>query len=148
MKKKGAATPRALNPPTTRCVSTIHALANRVMKALGTGHPERVYHRALITGLNSKRILHRSEVLTPVHFMGDVVGVGRCDLVLNGLIVEIKANRQHPRRAGAQLKKYIQSMVKTESRQYSGIVINFNQKLGRVQTWEGPTVSAEGRPRK
>jgi GxxExxY protein len=113
-------------------------LAKRVMASLGTGHAEKVYHRALITGLNAKRVPHRSEVLTPVYFMGEVVGMGRCDLVLDGLVVEIKANRQHPRKASAQIKKYTLNISQAERRKYAGLVINFNQKQGVAQIWSPP----------
>jgi len=108
------------------------------MSTLGKGHAERVYHRALITGLNAKRIPHRSEVLTPVYFMGEVVGMGRCDLVLGELAVEIKANRQNPQKASAQIKKYTMNLSQAEQRRYTGVVINFNQKQGGAQVWITP----------
>lgn len=108
------------------------------MGSLGTGHPERVYHKALITGLNSKSIAHRSEVPVPVYFMGEAVGVGYCDLVIDNLIIEIKANRQHPRRAGAQLKKYMRNISLSEKRKCAGVVINFNQRRAVAQVWDIP----------
>jgi GxxExxY protein len=114
------------------------SLAKQIMVSLGKGHAEKVYHRALITGLNAKRVPHRSEVLTPVYFMGEVVGMGRCDLVIGELAVEIKANRQHPSKASAQIKKYTMNLSKAERRAYTGVVINFNQRRGGAQTWVAP----------
>ncbi len=64
------------------------------------------------------------------------MGVGYCDLVFDNLVVEIKANRQHPRRAGPQIKKYMQNISHAERKKCSGVVINFNQRLGTVQMWE------------
>lgn len=106
--------------------------AKRVMKGLGKGHRERVYHRAVITSLNHARVAHRSEVISPVYFMGEVVGFGRCDIIIGNLVVEFKANTKHPTKASSQLKKYIQSLSTTERRHFHGVVVNFNQKTGRV----------------
>lgn len=104
------------------------------MKSLGTGYSENVYHRALITSLNRAGVPHRSEVQAPIYFKREIVGTGRCDLVIGPLIVEIKANRQPPTRVMPQLRKYAISLSRAERRQYRGIIINFNQKTGRVQT--------------
>lgn len=116
--------------------------AIHVMKELGSGHSERVYHRAMITALNKRRIAHRSEVLSPIYFMGEMVGVGRCDLVIQGVAVEIKANTKHPRKALPQLRKYTWSLSKTEKRPFVGLIINFNQKTNAVQTWQTPPIDA------
>ena len=128
-------------PP--RLVGFIQKMACTVMKALGVGHSERVYHRAMITALNKSRTPHRSEVLSPIYFMGETVGVGRCDLVIQGFAIEIKANTRHPRKALPQLRKYVWSLSKTEKRPYAGIIVNFNQKNRAVQTWHTPTINAK-----
>jgi GxxExxY protein len=104
----------------------------RVMKGLGKGHRERVYHKAVITSLNHAGVAHRSEVIAPIHFMGEVVGFGRCDIIIGNLVVEFKANTKAPRQSSCQLKKYIQSLSTTEKRHFQGVVVNFNQKTGRV----------------
>ena len=128
-RKKG----QTLHQVTT--IELLKEIGTQVMKTLGSGHPERVYHRAMITALNKKKVPHRSEVLSPIYFMGEIVGVGRCDLVLEGIAVEIKANARHPRKALPQLRKYICNLSRTEKRRYSGLIINFNQKTCGVQTW-------------
>ena len=104
------------------------------MKGLGKGHSERVYHRAMITLLNSKHIPHRSEVIAPIHFMGEVVGFGRCDIIIGDLIIEFKANVSRPTKASPQLHKYIMSLSVTERRKFRGVVVNFNQRSGTVET--------------
>ena len=107
--------------------------ATTVMKSLGKGHSERVYHRALITLFNKNKIFHRSEVFSPVYFMGEVVGIGRCDLVVGDMVVEIKANSSHPSNSLAQLRKYTEGLGKAENRKLSGLILNFNQTRGVVQ---------------
>lgn len=126
-----------------RMVGFIENMARSVMRALGPGHSERVYHRAMITSLNKAKTPHRSEVLSPIYFMGETVGVARCDLVVRGFAVEIKANTRHPRKALPQLRKYIWSLSKTEKRPYAGIIINFNQKTRAVQAWHVPAINAK-----
>lgn len=124
--------------------STIQALrghATTVMKTLGKGHSERVYHRAMITLLNRKRIHHRSEVISPIYFMGEVVGFGRCDLIIGDLVVEFKANMRPPVRASSQLKKYMESLnarAGGNARRFKGLIVNFNQRTGRVDLFTPP----------
>lgn len=112
----------------------LRAHATAVMRELGKGHRERVYHRAMITSLNLAGVQHRSEVPSPLYCMGEVVGVGRCDLVIGNLVVEIKANTLPPRCAHSQLLKYTRNLGRAERRRYRGVIINFNQRTGGVQT--------------
>jgi GxxExxY protein len=116
------------------------------MNVLGTGHKESVYHKALVTSLNRVGVLHRSEVVTPIMFMGECVGIGRADLVLGDCVVEIKANSKCPQRASGQLRKYMESMGAIERHQnVVGIIINFNQATGEVEMAQD---SMEDPPRK
>lgn len=113
------------------------------MHVLGPGHSERVYHRALATSLGRTPIQFRSEVVTPIMYMGECVGTGRADLVLQGrqkgprdgaldLAVEIKANARPPSQASGQLRKYLESLRRIEKRECAGVVLNFNQSTGDV----------------
>ena len=110
--------------------------AQEVMAVLGKGHSERVYHRAMITSLNRRQVPHRSEVITPIFFMGEVVGFGRCDILIGNLVVEFKANMRCPIKTSPQLQKYMESLRKTQKggtkKGLVGLVVNFNQRTGRV----------------
>lgn len=119
---------------------TLLSQGRHVMRVLGVGHTERIYHNALITALNRAGVQHRSEVTCPIWFMGQCVGVGRADLVVGDLVVEIKANRLPPRRTSPQLQKYINSLIKAEKSYYRGMVVNFNQKTGAVDFYEDKEV--------
>lgn len=127
------------------------------MRMLGTGHSERVYHRALATSLGRTPIQFRSEVVTPIMYMGECVGTGRADLVLQGrqkgprdtaldLAVEIKANARPPSQASGQLRKYMESLRRVEKRECAGVVLNFNQSTGEVDLYVED--KAEARPQK
>lgn len=111
-------------------VQTLRKHAVDVLSVLGKGHTERVYHRAMITSLNRDLIPHRSEVITPICYMGEVVGFGRCDIVIGNLAVEFKANKRRPSKASSQLCKYLESLGRTR---YRGVVVNFNQQSGAVE---------------
>ena len=107
------------------------------MRTLGKGHRERVYHRAMITALNKAGVAHRSEVECPIWFMGECVGVGRADLVIQDVVVEIKANKSAPTKASPQILKYISSLNKLSKKIYRGIIVNFNQITGSVDIYTG-----------
>ena len=117
-------------------VDVLRGQAGQVMRCLGKGHNERIYHNALITALNRRGVLHRSEVACPIWFMGECIGMGRADLVIDDVVVEIKANRLAPKETSAQLQKYLVSLSKAERRTFRGIVLNFNQKSGGVDILE------------
>jgi GxxExxY protein len=119
---------RLSRKPKRNLLHTLLAHAGQVMSILGKGHTERVYHRAMITALNRAGTRFRSEVLSPIYFMGDVVGFGRCDLVIGDLVVEFKANRLPPKRASSQLQKYLDSAGPGSK----GVILNFNQRTGRI----------------
>lgn len=107
-----------------------------MIKALGKGHSERVYHKAMITHFNRKRVMHRSEVIAPIVYLGEVVGFGRCDIVIGNLVVEFKANARCPKKTSPQLQKYLDSLTKGERRRFHGLVINFNQKTGKIDCFQ------------
>jgi len=117
-------------------VDVLRGQASHVMRCLGKGHSERIYHNALITALNRHGILHRSEVACPIWIMGECIGMGRADLVIDDVVVEIKANRSAPKETSAQLQKYLVSLSKAERRIFRGLVLNFNQKNGVVDLLE------------
>lgn len=117
-------------------VKSIARHAIRVMEALGKGHTESVYHKALIASLNDEGVPHRSEVFSPILFLGQVVGVGRCDLIVGNMIIELKAVTRRPTQTSHQVKKYMSSLQATERVKYHGVIINFNQQSGRVDIVE------------
>ncbi len=117
-------------------VDVLKGMARHVMRCLGKGHREAIYHSALITALNRGGVAHRSEVPCPIWFMGECIGTGRADLVIGETVAEIKANRLPPTATSAQLQKYLQSMARAERKVFQGVIINFNQKTGMVDILE------------
>lgn len=111
----------------------IRGQSNHVMRCLGVGHSESVYHRALITAMNKAGVQHRSEVSCPIWFMGECIGMGRADMVIEDVVLEIKANRLPPKATSPQLQKYLVSLAQAERKDFKGVVVNFNQKNGKVE---------------
>jgi GxxExxY protein len=116
--------------------ATLKRHAERVLKALGKGHSESVYHKAIIASLNADGVPHRSEVIAPILFLGQVVGMGRCDLIVGNMIIEFKATTKPPQHATDQIAKYLTALSEAERKQYYGVVVNFNQKTGRVDIFQ------------
>lgn len=69
----------------------IIALCYEVHTALGPGFPERIYHNALIVLLLNKNIPFESEKEFEVTFKDKKVGTFRCDLIVEGVILELKS---------------------------------------------------------
>lgn len=122
--------------PTRTVWQTLKDAAASVVAALGKGHSERVYHKAMITHLNRKRVAHRSEVIAPIVYMGEVVGFGRCDIIIGNLVVEFKANARCPKKTSSQLQKYLESLSRGERRRFRGVIINFNQRTGKIDCFQ------------
>ncbi len=87
--------------------------------------------------MNKAGVAHRSEVSCPIWFMGECIGVGRADMVLDDVVIEIKANKLPPKATSAQLEKYLVSLSHSEKKKYRGMVVNFNQKTGVVDIYHG-----------
>ena len=125
---------RRPNRKTGFTIGRLKQHAAEVMRVLGKGHSERVYHRAMITSLNQELVPHRSEVVSPIFFKGEVVGFGRCDIIVGNLVIEFKANVTSPTKASTQLRKYMLSLSATERKRFNGVIINFNQRSGTIET--------------
>ena len=142
LKKKKAV---AMTNSVFSITQTLRRHACEVMRVLGKGHSERVYHRAMITSLNREQIPHRSEVVTPIYYMGEVVGFGRCDIIVGDLVVEFKANMWCPSKNSPQIRKYLESLTATERKRFRGVIVNFNQRTGSVEVHQEGGLAREKR---
>ena len=118
-----------------------------IMRTLGAGHREAVYHTALITALNKARVFHRSETVCAISYLGETVGYGKADLIIDDIVVELKATSRSPTEASGQLKKYVESLTRTEKIPFRGVIINFNQKTATVDFWYSPRMATQPRPK-
>jgi GxxExxY protein len=118
---------------TIETLRLVHGAASRVMKSLGNGHSEAIYHRALLTELSAQAVPHRYEVCCPFMYNGECVGHGRADVVVGGVIIEIKTRRGSFAENRAQLLRYIKSLAALEGRPFHGMVLVMDRLLGTAQ---------------
>ena len=100
----------------------ISELVNEVYKSLGSGYNEVIYHRALEVSLRLNGIDYQSEVITPIMYKGYNVGHGRVDIMLDDLIIELKAVSKLTNDSVIQIKNYMK-----HHKINNGMVINFGQ---------------------
>lgn len=102
-------------------IQRIVSLANRVFSVLGRGHSEIVYHNALLVEFRRRSIQYESEKIIPVLYEGVQVGFKRADIVLAGVVLEIKSMVHHPRLMEIE---QVSQYMKCLNIRY-GIVLNF-----------------------
>lgn len=108
------------------------SIVNDVYNSLGPGYNEVVYHRALEVALRLQGINYQSEVIVPITYKGYNIGHSRIDLIVNDVIIELKALNYLNNDPVTQIKNYIKQYNEVNSIICYGLVINFNQKNGNV----------------
>lgn len=96
-------------------------IARHVYQALGYGHSEAVYHRAVEVGLRKACIRYDTERVVQVKYLGHTIGSKRLDLVINDdTIVELKSVNSLKAKEVNQLTNYMRMTGIP-----NGILINF-----------------------
>jgi GxxExxY protein len=118
--------------------TTDHILqtATKIMKDLGAGYSETIYQNALhrkLARLDGTCVMEKS---IPVVYDGEVLGICRADIVLEGHVIEVKAVRKMPSGAENQVGKYVKHLFELDGKTRKGIVINFNQDTQEIDTLE------------
>jgi len=81
-----------------------------VFNALGTGHREIVYKRALATALKDRGLKVAEELYTPLTFKGRVIGRWRLDFLVEGrIVVEMKRGERIMKRDIEQVLEYLKT---------------------------------------
>lgn len=112
-----------------------------VYNALGPGHKENVYERALSKELVIAKIPFQTETSLDVNYRGEKVGNYRPDFVIDkGIILEIKAVEFMPKFFEQQLIRYLKT-----TNYKVGLLVNFGQPkliIKRVVWSKNPRESA------
>jgi GxxExxY protein len=96
-------------------------IVNEIIKELGAGHRECVYHRAFEIELRNRRIDYECEVVVPLFYKGHFISHLRLDLVIaKTYIVELKATKSLKSEDSDQLKRYMKATGIPK-----GLVVNF-----------------------
>ena len=83
--------------------------AYSVYNAIGTGHLEKIYQRALAVAFRDAGLAFEQQVEYELYYSGQCIGMGRLDfLIEKKIVVEIKRGNFSPT-AFEQVKEYLQS---------------------------------------
>lgn len=109
-------------------IKFLRDLAAEVLKSLGAGHTESVYHNAMKVGIHDEGLPFETERDIIISFRGRYVGTVRADLVINKkLVVELKQSATGSDTivddAVEQCKCYIK-----ETKATTGVVIVFPKR--------------------
>jgi GxxExxY protein len=111
-----------LDDRTEALAEAVIGAAIEVHRLLGPGMPETSYRNALAHELDLRKIPHQCEVPCPIVYKGKLVGKGRLDLLVDGVIlVELKAVEALTPIHRAQVVTYLK-VTKLKL----GLLINFN----------------------
>lgn len=82
--------------------------AFEVFNALGPGHLERTYERALAVKFTKEGIIFKEQVFAPVKFEGETVGNNYFDFLVNDkIVVELKCGDHFTKANFQQVFKYL-----------------------------------------
>jgi GxxExxY protein len=129
-----------LNSKTANTIDKIVDLCADVKKQLGAGHTEYAYQQALIVALGECQMHCRSEVLCPVVYNHVCVAVGRADIVVDNVIIELKTIVSVTKNVIEQICKYIEALntMHDNRKLFCGVIVNFG---GHKKTVEVYTVT-------
>jgi len=126
MEKTAEADPSedALNRPMKHwsLTETILGCCFEVMNELGVGFLEAVYKNALIVALQQKGISVRYEVPFEIVFRGKKIGHYIADMIVEGVIIELKCCKCLLPEHNAQVINYLKAAQLTV-----GLLVNFGQ---------------------
>ena len=107
-------------------------LASEVYDALGSGHEESVYHKAMVVGLRSAQIPYQPLQSVSVKYLGEEVGVEEVDLLVGKdterTVVELKVLEAN---IGRPEQQQVRNYVRTLGLLF-GLIVNF-PKPGRAK---------------
>lgn len=112
-------------------IDMVRYCAEEVFKEMGAGHSEAVYEASLVVEISlydydAMTILR--QVPCPLTYKGFTVGVGFIDIMINDLIVELKAVAKLTPKDAQQVRKYLDALDLD-----IGLLINFGNDLEIVE---------------
>lgn len=129
------------NQVLTKLQNKVFDMSNNVNKCLGSGHTERIYHKALICELNCNNFIIDCERHVPVKYIDSkgfihFLESERIDIFIHNnenynegnIILELKAiQKPIQEQEKIQIKKYFNELKKDNIEISYGIIINFPQ---------------------
>lgn len=95
-----------------------------VWDTIGPGYSEAVYHRALEVLCRTRGRQYESEVIVPIKYLNHVIGNVRCDMIVEGVILELKSVSKLTNDHRLQLQNYLRLTGLA-----TGLLANFGNSL-------------------
>ena len=102
--------------------------AYRVYNKMGFGFLESVYEKCLMIELKKAGLVAESQVPIPVTYDGEVVGEFVADVLVEGIILELKSIKRIVRAHEIQLVNYL-----TATQKDIGLILNFAESKVEVK---------------
>lgn len=117
-------------PIVQREIELVKYCANEVYTEMGPGHSENVFETCLALELSwyDAPVIITRQVPCPLKYKGLTVGVGFIDILINNLIVEIKAVAKITPKDVQQVQKYLDAL----DLDY-GLLLNFGNDLEIIE---------------
>jgi len=110
-------------------IRLIRAISEEVLDALGAGHTESVYHKAMQIALQDSNVKYETERDIVIKFRGRYVGTVRADLILDDrLVIELKSSAGTDTAVSDALEQCRIYMKETSTP--SGVVVVFPKRVG------------------
>ena len=100
----------------------IKEIAEDIYKKLGPGYNECVYHNAFEVALRRLNVSYESERIVPIKYTDHVIGNLRADLIIDSIVVELKAVKTINDSMEWQVKNYLKLLNLNQA-----YLINFPQ---------------------
>lgn len=127
-------------------IDYVRNCATEVFSEMGSGHTEAVYEACMALELSHCNTLYpvniTRQVPCPLKYKGFTIGVGFIDIMVDGLVVELKAVSKITPKDVQQVRKYLEALDLE-----NGLLINFGNDLEIVEVQKvgnnGETVNNE-----
>lgn len=117
-------------------IEYIKNCAEEVFNEMGSGHTEAVYEACMVLELSHCNTLYpvniTRQVPCPLKYKGFTIGVGFIDIVVDDIIVELKAVAKLTPKDVQQVRKYLGALDLE-----NGLLINFGNDLEIVEVKVG-----------
>ena len=109
-------------------MNELEEIANEVYNTLGAGHNKYIYQRAIEIELMLRNVPYSEKITLPIFYKDFIVSWVDVDLVLGGVIVAIRTEKNIQEEDVNQLERYMSlfSLHDIEG----GLIINFSPKKG------------------
>lgn len=119
-------------------INNILTYSNNVLKQIGCGFIENIYHKALLVDLYRTKYDIQTKQILPIYYNNINIGYVEPDIIVETqdfyIILELKAIDKIGNKERCQIKKYINHT--NTSKKIIGIIINFNQHLNNYEKKE------------